>query len=535
MKNLLLMTGVSVLGLSAFAEDLPLPEVIENSNANAISANARYVVADGYSGVKIYDLETNQSYDYSEGSPKGKYEAGFANCVSSNGIVIGYGDYGTQYWMDGIWHKLKVPSNTVGSVLVNSITSDGSRICGSLGIANIGPDDKDILRQVPCIWNWNSEKEEFDLPIMLPHPEKDFSGRIPQLITAVGISEDGKTVIGQIVVATGTVRYPIIYKENENGEWSYSIPDEAILNPAGVVFPDYPGDDGPAVPAEEAFMTQSEIEQYLEAFDAYVDSGYTIPAPEYQDFMTPEEIAAFDAAMDAYNAFYDNWIPWWNIFYKVIDKLPDYEYNSIRLSPDGKKYACTVIEEFFDPIANIVGYAHVWVFDIESGEITKYNQKNDFTLTYMANDGIALAVTDLHGGSEAYVLKDGVCNDMQTWISTRIPEYGPWIEENMLEGVDVAIFDEELGEEVYVYEEKVLTGRPSATPDLSVIALGVTNVWDSDGDGKSYIFNMKGNAAVSTLKPNETENSIYDLSGRKLRHYSAPGIYIVNGEKKVVR
>ncbi len=540
MKNLLLLAGMTVLGISAFAEDLPQPTVIENSNANAMSANARYIVADGYTGVKIFDLESGKNYDYTEGSPYGKYEAGFANCVSNNGIVVGYSESGTRYWKDGKWNKIKVPSNTTGSVLVNSITPDGSRICGSVGIASMSADNNDVLRQVPCIWNWNSTTNDFDTPILLPHPDRDFSGRVPQLITSVGISDDGKTAVGQVVTATGTVAYPIIYKENEAGEWSYTLPDYDTLYPEGVEFPEFPGEDGPTMPSEESFMTTSELRNYQAAFDAYVNSGYTIPAPEYKDYMTEEEYSAYEKAKAKYDVLaYDwsmRWNAWWKVFFEIISKLPDYEYNSIRLSPDGRTYANTVLVEVMDdPLSYGIAYTHIWVFDIESGDIKKYDQQNNFVLTYLANDGIALAVTDPQGASQSYVLKNGECINMQKWISNFVPEYGAWIDENMVEGVDVTIYNEETGESEIIFEEMVLTGRPSATPDLSVIALGVTNVWDFGDDGNTYIFDLKGYNSVATIIPSDEENTIYDLSGRKLKNANSPGIYIINGKKKVVR
>lgn len=538
MKRLLLSASFPALCLSALAADLPQPKVLESSNANAISANGRYVVADGFAGVKIFDLEDEKEYDYTEASPAGMYTAGFANCVSSNGIVVGYGNAGALYWKDGIWHKIKIPASTKGSTLVNSITPDGSRICGSIGQEEMSAGENDVLRQVPCIWNWNPEKGEFNLPVLLPHPDRDFTGRVPQLITAVGISDDGKTVVGQIQAVTGTVNYPIIYTENAEGEWSYEIPDYDILHPEGVEFPEYPGDSGPAYPSEESFMTPDEIAQYELAFEAYVNSGYTLPSPEYKDFMTAEEIDAYDKAKAEYDELAGNWMSkfdaWWDVFFKIIDKLPDYQYNSIRISPDGKKYANTIlVQDKDDPYG--ATFSYVWVFDIESGEITKYEQNGNFSLTYLANDGIALAVTHLTEEPQSFVLTKGESIDMQSWISDKIPQYGSWMEENMLEWVAVYEFNEELGEQEIVYKEEVLTGRASATPDLSVIALGVTNVWDGLDDGMSYVFDMKTENSVSSITLDNNEHYIYDLAGRKLNKADAPGIYIINGEKRIIR
>ena len=77
--------------------------------------------------------------------------------------------------------------------------------------------------------------------------------------------------------------------------------------------------------------------------------------------------------------------------------------------------------------------------------------------------------------------------------------------------------------------------RALGNSDLSLIALGIDNYWDYEDDGVTCIFDMKSGSAVSTVRPSDTETVIYDLSGRRLKNADAPGIYIFNGKKKVVR
>lgn len=540
MKQLLLITGMSALASTAIAQNAPLPKTIENSDAYAISANAKYLVSDGYSGLRIYNIEANASFDYTDGSDYGKCFTGFANCVSDNGIIIGYdSNEGAAYWKDGAWRKIKSPANSTGSSLVNSITTDGRRICGTAGMASISY-DADVLRQVPCIWNWDEKKGDFGDPVILPHPNLDYSGRVPQLVTAIDISQDGKTIVGQVVTAVGLIKYPIIYKENEAGEWNYVIPEEKELYPEGFVFPEYPGDEGPIYPQFEAYMTESEVNAYNDAYTAYRDSGYTIPEPQYTDYMTPEEIEAYDKAMAEYQVVAPEWSKkfnaWYTAYLQIGVRIPDYEFNSIRISPDAKFYANTVlVTEEGATTEELVSYSYIYVYDLESGAVTKYEQHPDFILTYVANGGITLAATNLTDDPEGYVLSEGNCIDMQSYISGRVPEYGTWMDENMMQGIDVLEINEDTGEPELVYVEKVITGRPCGTPDLSVIALGVNNVWDLIDDGTSYIFDLRATGGVSSIEMTEKNVSIYDLYGRRLKDATAPGIYIVNGEKKVVR
>lgn len=536
MRKLLLLAAMPALGLTAFADDIPDPTIIDNTNAYYMSPNAEYMVSDGYVGMQILDLKTGERYDYTEGAIGGHYEPGIGRCISNNGIIL---SNSASYWKDGSWSRIKVPSFARYINLVNSITPDGTRICGSLGMNGMSTDDSDVLRQAPCIWNWDEVKGAFGDPVMLPRPELDFSGRVPQMITAVDISEDGKIIVGQIVTAMGTFIYPIIYRENAEGVWEYEIPDYDKLHPEGYVFPEFPSEQAPAVPQIESFMSEDELNAYLAALEAYNNSGYSTPYPEYEDFMTQEEINAYNDAVAKFNVEYEAWSSkfhrWYNAFWTLAARVPNCQYNSIRISPDGRNYVSTVLVEILgDSMDTDRVDSYIYMTDLQTKAVTKYEQMPNFCLSYFGNDGVALAVTGLQEESQSYVLSEGKCTDMRAWITSRIPQYDAWMEENMTQGIDVNIFNEETGEFETIYDERVLTGRACSTPDLSVITLGVTNVWDYLDEGYSYIFDMMAGNGVAAVSPAVGENAIYDLYGRRLKNVSAPGIYIVNGEKKVV-
>ncbi|MDE7421945.1 MAG: hypothetical protein K2N35_17285 [Muribaculaceae bacterium] len=542
MKQILLLTVASALCFPALAADQLEPKMLENTLVYSLSPDGQYVVSDGYSGMKIFDLNSNKVYEYTTESGNGRYAPGISQCVSNNGVVLGYfDDTEASYWIDGEWNLIEIPAYATSSNTVHAITPDGQRICGSIGVASISSGNEDVLMQAPCIWDWDPSSGEFGAPVMLPHPDVDFTGRIPQMITALTISHDGKTIIGQIVNATGMLAYPILYRENEEGEWSYEIPDDEALHPEGIVFPEYPGDQGPVYPTEESFMTPAEIQAYTDALQEYYNSGYTLPYPLYKDYMTEEEIKAFDEAMNEFLVLNEEWQSkfnaWMDTFYEMKKLIPDYQFNSIRISPDGKKYACTVevIGERNPSSWFVVPDKFIWVFDIESGNVTKYEQQKDFVLTYLGNDGVALAYINKNVAPQSFVLKDGEAIEMYDWISGHQPVYKSWMDENLVFEVQQQVWNEELEDYVLSYTEVLLTGRAYATPDLSEIVLGVENVWDYSDDGISYVFDMGNTSGVSQIATENSVNAIYDLSGRKLKSASAPGIYIINGEKKVVR
>ncbi len=537
MKRLLLLTSVSAMSLFAFADEVK-PLVIEDALISELSPNGKYGVSQGLSGLRIFNIETGEEYTQFTGTGYETYDPGQGKCVSNDGIIVGSSeDSEPCYWKDGAWYRLPLPPNAQSSNHAQAISADGSRICGLLGVSQVNYDE-DALMTAPCIWN--AEGDGYGLPIVLPHPDLDFAGRVPMYITAVDMSEDGKVIIGQVLDATGMFNYPILYKENEQGEWSYEIPFEDLINPDHLEIVPFPG-EGPTMPQMESFMTPDEIEAYQQAYQEYVDSNYQLPYPEYWYFMTKEEIDAYNEAVDIYNAkaeaYNEKWYAWWEFLKSVIESSPGYVFNTERISPDGKTYGCTV-QKVGDRDPNTgmqIVENSVWMFDTTSGKISKYEKDGDLNMFYIANDGIGIATTMAGTASNSYILKGGNVIDMLTWMNTKVPAYASWMEDNMVFTYEEEEYDEELQGYVINLKEGVLTGRATSTPDLSVMALSVQNIWDFTDDGIAYVFDMVNGSGVETVAPASEENSIYDLSGRKLKSVTAPGIYIINGEKKVVR
>ena len=540
MKKILLLSGMTAVGLAAMAADVPEPQVYNDAYFYSMSANGQWAVSQTQAGIRIFNLATGHIDDYMTEDIY-MYSCGIGKCISDNGIMVGSTDsMNPEYWKDGEWNVLEVTDDATDVSLCNAITADGSRICGSIGVGGISYDG-DALMQAPCIWN--AEGDAYGEPVMLPYPELDFTGRVPQYVTAVDISDDGKKVIGQVMNATGMISYPILYTENENGEWSYEIIHPELLMPEGMVYPEYPG-DGPRMPQAEDYMTPEAKAKYDEAVQACIESGFMIPYPEAVDYLTETEKAQYEADLAEYEVKNEEWNnafnAWFDLFNECIDKAPGYEFNSVRIAPDGKTFGCTIGKiDPENPFAWGYSFFNVWVFDIATGEITKYEQLNDLNLTYLGNDGVSLASTSLGNASNSYVLKDGKFETMYYWMSKQCPEYASWMNENMRFSYTVYEFDEETGEPIeIVKEDELMTGRAVGTPDLSKLGLTVQNIWDFMTEADGYIFDVKAGqvSGVESVRPAEDgEKVIYDLSGRILNDVTAPGIYIVNGEKKVVR
>ncbi|MDE6552371.1 MAG: hypothetical protein K2K98_05345 [Muribaculaceae bacterium] len=538
MKKIFLLFSLTTISLSGYAE-LSDPIVIENASIKSISPNGKYAVSQGSSGLRILNFTQGDENSKFEESDYEEYYAGDGNCVSDNGVVVASTptNPNAQYWKEGKWHSLPAPSYTLSSNHAQGISADGSRICGTLRVAGMGGDE-DVLMVVPCIWN--AEGNGYGSPIILPHPDYDFSNSVPQYITAIDISADGKVIVGQIRDVCA-LNYPIIYKENESGEWSYEIPYEYLINPDHLEAVPFPG-EGPIMPQFESFMTQEEIDAYNEVYNEYVSSGYQIPCPEYWEFMSPQEIEAYNEAADEYNekaiAYNKKFYAWADFIYGVANSSPNYAFNQVRISPDGKTIGSTVIVEgdSMDPLTGFPKVENsVWLFDLTSDKIGKYNKDGDININYIANNGVGIGTTSVGTASNSYILQDGNVIDMVTWMNSQAPQYASWMNENMIFTYDKEVFDEKTGNYDIVNTEEVLTGRATSNPDLSIMSLSVQNIWDYMDDGYAYIFDIKGGNGVETVRPATEEMIIYDLSGRKLKNATAPGIYIINGEKKVVR
>lgn len=554
MKKVFLLAGMAAVGMTAMAE-VPKPMVIDNDFLYALSANGKYAVATDYSTVTVYDLVSDtipvivaRMGETDMGAPA----CGNGKCVSNDGVMVGSSD-GTvaSYLKNGKWVDLPVPEAANGHTCVaNAITPDGSVICGSIGLAPMELDG-DHCMQNPVVWVLGEDGTYGD-PIMLPCPEKDFTGLTPQYVLAEDISDDGTRVVGQVISWTGMVAYPLIFT-CENGEWSYEIVHAKDLKPSTGEYPEYPG-DAPVYPQAETYMTEADMEAYMAAYEAYVNSGYDWSLhPNEVDYLSPDAKEAYDAAMKAYNKAYEKWeeefYTWYGLQDEILAKVP-FMMNTMKISPDGSYFGGTVevSEVTYDygwPM--FTQYYNVWTSKYgANNRYVKYSMKNidteatqdDLNLLYLANKGVGLASTSIgNGASQSWVLKEGFIQDLMNYMEQTFPLYADWMKENLTftyETFDMATFEP-------VEKTETMTGRAIGTPDLSTIAVTLENVgqWDYDevAYGNAYVFKVADAiAGVGNVKvENNVENTIYDLQGRKLNNVTAPGIYIVNGEKKVVR
>lgn len=142
--------------------------------------------------------------------------------VTNDGIGMGRNDAGIPaIYEDGVWIDLPTPAPPQGDAsFVFMTNSDGSKIVGQVSVK---PDAEKPFKVVPLVWTKQADGSYmYDL---LPVPELDFVGvGAPQFVSPRQMSEDGKTVAALIVDNKGKYHQQMIYRQQEDGSWKYSMP-----------------------------------------------------------------------------------------------------------------------------------------------------------------------------------------------------------------------------------------------------------------------------------------------------------------------
>lgn len=560
MKKSLLVIAMMAAGVAAqagFVEPLALP----GYSWQGVSPDGKYMVSDLYNSVVILDLETWDEYVYEENYETGEsYTGGLGNYLSATGIILGSTsiDGSACFWKDGEWHELNC-EGTTGGCLSNGITPDGSRICGSVGMSPMSIDSDGIM-QLPCVWDLTSDGV-YGAYQILPHPEKDFTGRTPQYITAVYISEDGKTIAGQVRDYTGFIQYPIVYVQGADGEWSYTLPNIEAFCPADYVFPEVPGDQ-PVKPKEEDFMTEEELAAWQAAYDEWVASWYQGVYPNKSDYMSEEGIAAYNAAVEAWQPLYDEWQEKSDAFdeayYTLLETAPDYQFNNLFLTPDGSKYITSggITVENDDPMAWIpfkTVYSPVTI-DLATGEATTLDTGGEDMMVFdVPNNDVMFVTNGISATIPAgWIVKDGVITNLVDYLKSFGEEAAKWVDENLFYEIpmgydfDNPILDDETGEIIdypVITEESYVSGLCLATPDLEWMGLWCVNSFSEENPAMtfSWIINADEMAGVQdvvnvgngTVAFDAAGNlvttgdinavSVYDLQGRRVLNTTANG------------
>lgn len=497
MKKSLLVFAAMAASVSLFAQ------VKVNSIAEfytmKISTDGRYIISSADGPMQVLNVETGKIESYPEVMP------GNGNCISTSGIVVGSNQMDAPMMI--VDNKLVYPENLTKFSLcdLHGITPDGTRACG---LVNSPEGNTDGQMYQPMVVNVNADGSVSD-PIYLPHPEKDFFGNTPQHCSAVRIGPDGKTVVGQVIDDSGFFIYPIVYKEDADGKWSYTLPSEPYFNPNHIEIPENPGEFEEPRPEAKDFISEEKRTEYEAAYKEWEDAGYPEGLePNVASYMTEEEIAAYNKAAEEYNMrleeYYKKFEEYTEARDKVIDESLSFVLNALALDTAGKKLAIGAVKYVMTEGAFMPEEIYsTCVFDLENNTMNQIEGKytNILPSQVLAN-GEVLGCTPVPGPWSTsllppltYIYTPGATDyvPIQEYLEGVAPEAITWMNENLPKEIPVDM-DEEYNP---IYEEVLMTGHAVASDDMSVISGGVlAYMYDENMSFVSYVITGSTNAVA---------------------------------------
>jgi hypothetical protein len=512
-KNLLL--GASLLAvLSVNAAE---PGTYKEAQLYCVSNNGQYLAGYYNSSTTFVNRATGEVV-LLEGDDI--FVPGNISPISDLGVMVGsssYYDGHAACMKDGVVTILDSPNPDMTSH-ANSITADGTIIVGSVGTSVMSMEDTDVPMQLPTVWELQ-EDGSYGNAVVLPYPDKDFTGRVPQYVTALVVNSNGNIIMGQVVDYSGMMIQNIKYTRDDNGKWSYTLLDTALINPNNYTFPEYPG-DSPERPAEQSYMTDEEVDACEAAQEEYFNNGdWNATYPEYTDYMTAEEKAAYEADMAVWTKEYSAWETKYDafmtIFYKILNDAPAYKFNNMSMSGNGKYMVTTSTVTVMDEnggdmldggFGGYTEYNAPVLFDVETGDIKIYPYEPNVHVTTVLDDGTLLgSVSDAIYSTyiEAYAWKLGeeTPTNYFDYLSSINPESAAWVKENCTHPVMNYVQDADGNWQADSYEDTMVFGLVKGAPDKSTFVNYCAVLWD-DEDGAyviSYAYDGIAETGVKTV------------------------------------
>lgn len=549
MKNLLLPCALAVAATAAAFE----PTIIPQSAIYGFSPDNRIAVSEYYGSLFIFDLQK-----YPEAAPTiysesadglTTYTLGMGSSISDKFICTSRGKLGSAVWsyrytaedaLTGRFLPINSKESGLGMGMPNAVTPDSKRICGNVVTGIEFGVDVDGMMVAPCIWDYNGKSFA---RTTLPTPMTDHTGLSPMYSTALDISDDGKTIIGQTVSNNGFLKEYIIYTLNDEGNWTARKPFADLVNPNHIEIPALPEGPSPAVVIPESYMTEEQAAAYYAAMDEWNANGAIedqMPNPGV--YMYADSIVKYNEAAQKFND--------WNLQYREFEKTDSiireesisFVFNQGRISPNGKYLASSVESGYYVADGYFVGTQLPFLYDIENDKILLNGGDKQVLITAVGNDGTLVGYERRDDVEYGCVLPAGATEwvPLEQWVVERNPELAQWVEENWKHEVQVIIDPDE---DITEFQEMYITGMPFMSRDFSMVSTIAYTFWD--GAPAEY-----ANAYCSYLVPLGEFNSIsevsaeakpagsdatYNLQGIRVDNPSAPGIYIRGGKKFIVK
>lgn len=566
MKRLYSMALAAMLAGQAMAQTA---EKFDNFSFSKLSQDGTWLVENNNGAVAVYNRKTKDLAESSDPYGMQMYMAGLGNCMTNSGKLVGTcGDY-AGIFANGTWTYL--PQDTgVGTSYnaAHAITPDESRIVGILGFDNAQMGSGEMLAY-PVVWTKNEANEY--VCQKLPCPTTDFLGKTPQYITAIAISDDGKTVAGQVRDNSGFYTMPIVFKEDNDGNWSYTILGEKDIYDKSRLgeLPEVP--EQPTYPNVADYMSNDDITNYNAALEKYnedVNKFFNGEIDTYPDFpMQGDYISdatkkqAYEDAVNQYNADIQAWQQAFTAYNEKLSEITTncgFVQNALYLSANGKYLGADLEQRSSTATWGEATPKYIGFFDLssEAPEFTRTTDGGDYLITgilddattfvgepameYTRNTFVVVPDKEKYTKLSMYEYAEARSNDMATWLK-----------ENNSYDIPIYKMDEETYDYIIdrVVEDSLVAGTVMPNSDGSILlsyytdnftssyeALSVSYVIDfnKDTDGINAIADEKTAQGITINGNNITAGnnafSVYDMAGRKLTGNAVKGsVDVANG------
>lgn len=505
MKKLLLIS-LSVLSMSAMAQDITEPLIIPELYAWKLTPNGKWLGGDINGICDVYDVENKTLVQYTGAK---------AATLTNDGIMALTRAQKPSLLIDG---EVVVPQSLAGarSGSIQCISSSGNRLCGSINYPDAG-----INGFYVCDIDENGV---VGAPKPLPRPSLDFFGCKPQFTNMLAISDDGTAITGFVQDWRGYYCYPILFRENEDGKWDYSYPAESLFNPNDYPIPYNPWLEEPKYPNFTDFMNAVQKTAYEDAMAKYY-MGLLLEMPDAKDYMSPEQWQAYyDAAV-----YYNEW--WYGNqdaikaydtdYNRILNSSVIFDLNEVAISPDGRYLACSYIE-----YPEGVEAAGIIRINTTAPEYKKYvTDVEEFYPTQVLTDGTILMsqpIRIMNLGTYIMLPDKEEVMDIRDYFQETHPDYLAWINEytgstgTIYTNDDLTIFSGSMFPADCERVEEITGGYYAFTYLFSNDPASVDSI-ESTPDNRYLVFSLKGYKILDTDNPDEI---------RKL----PKGIYVINGK-----
>lgn len=539
------LAGLLVLmAATGFAQTTEEPVLMENLYFLDISPNGKYATSQT-ANLVLYNLNNGDAYAH-------EAEIGLGHSVADNGMAVGFNiGLGVVINKEKMFTPKLLSSYSMSSI--NSISGDGKRVTGYLSNPKAGNNGGDYTlgQEVPLIPYVADldEKGDFITITELPFPSKDFFGMRPMYVLGLDISDDGKTILAEMVDSFGRLCDPIVYKETADGEWKFFTPTLPLFNPDKVEIPENPWDNMKEPPEYVDYMDSDQWENYQNDLWDYL-MGEIELYPEPEDYMTQEQMDDYENAMKEYAEYYESHQQdlrdFDRAYIQVLQNSPSFGFNEMTLSRDGKHFACIASyfsdDDYDEPLGEL--YLFSLTGDPED-EITggysyqAYNPPHrNLMPTQILSDGtfvVSSRMTSITTTSFMLLPDNENFITVDEYFESTHPGYAEWMNTEIPHGNGVVSMSEDkatfLGalqpehyadiDETSAYSSFIFSdnaihmGAPNYEPDNT----GIQTLVSSPQDGTYSVFNLQGVNVLNTKDADEIRNlnsGIYIVNGRKI-------------------